>query len=62
MNTTLPSLGIPQPIDEDWQQVQAQIDAVVHEQDPPVEEPPTRQPPIEDPPARPTEDSARVPT
>lgn len=28
-------MGLPQPVDEDWQQVQEQIDAVVHELDPP---------------------------
>lgn len=29
------SMGLPQPVDKDWQQIQEQIDAVVHELDPP---------------------------
>jgi hypothetical protein len=29
------SLGRPKPVDADWRDVQAQIDAVVHELDPP---------------------------
>lgn len=28
-------MGLPQPVDEDWRQIQEQIDAVVHELDPP---------------------------
>ena len=28
-------MALPQPVDEDWQRIQEQIDAVVHELDPP---------------------------
>jgi|GEM_PF-4981356 len=33
---TARSLGQPQPVDADWRDVQAQIDAVVHEHDGPA--------------------------
>ena len=50
------SMAIPTPVDEDWQQVQAKIDAIVHERDAPAPAKPARrctppQPPT--PPARP---------
>lgn len=38
-------MGLPQPVDEDWQQVQEQIDAVVHELDPPEVADASTQPP-----------------
>ena len=38
-------MGLPQPVDEDWQQIQEQIDAVVHELDPPEIEDVSTQPP-----------------
>jgi hypothetical protein len=45
MSTTPPSVGQPHPVDEDWQDTQAQIDEVVHEHDPPMDEPPNGQKP-----------------
>ena len=47
-----PGLGLPQPVDDDWRKAQEQIDAIVHEHDPAVEEP---DPPVEDRPGRPNE-------
>ncbi|MBA8885699.1 hypothetical protein [Dokdonella fugitiva] len=51
------SMAIPTPVDEDWQRVQAKIDAIVHERDQPPDKPARRripqQPPA--PPARPRE-------
>jgi hypothetical protein len=54
--TTPPSLGQPQPVDDDWRETQEQIDAIVHEHDPSVAEPPTKHPSAEDPPAHPKEE------
>jgi hypothetical protein len=56
--TTTPSLGIPKPVDADWQRIQEQIDAIVHEHDPPVEEPPAEPVPVKDPPVRRDEGAA----
>ncbi|MGN6521547.1 MAG: hypothetical protein ACTHK2_19245 [Dokdonella sp.] len=49
------SMAIPTPVDEDWQQVQAKIDAIVHERDSPAPAKPARRrmPPPPTPPARP---------
>ena len=51
------SMAIPTPVDEDWQRVQAKIDAIVHERDQPPDKPARRripqQPPA--PPAHPRE-------
>lgn len=47
------SMAIPTPVDEDWQQVQAKIDAIVHERDQPAPAKPARRRVPQQPPAPP---------